>query len=523
MNNFKKYSLNVIYLIVISTIVRAFLAYFLELGNDEVYYRLYGLFPDWSHFDHPIMIGLLMQITTFDMVFQSEFFLRLGSIIIGAINIWIVFKIGLAIKDERTGFYASLIYVSSIYATIITGVFILPDTPQSLFWLWALLLMIQTVPKCPNIPMSGTNMLKLSVVLGFGILSKYTTIFLWAGIVMYILIFNRDWLKSKWLYIGLLISAIICLPILVWNIQNDFISINFHTNRVDMSGYSIGIDYLINELLGELLYNNPIVYILVIVSTIAGLRGKLSLEKSHLRMLLLAGLPIVITFIIFSLFRRTLPHWTAPGVTTLIPLAAVYISDRRIKSRGIPFVIILSLAFIFLIIVSGLVQINKGFVPFDKSTEYNRIGKNDPSLDMYGYRQAGHKFVQIVNRDIRTGVMDNNSFMVGSKWFPLANYEYYFARKVGMNALALGKLTDIHKYAWINEERGGFIEGTDAYYITDSREFNLPDSIIYRNFESVTPSDTIDVIRGGEIAKRIFIFRCKDLILKDSSIHMREQ
>ena len=83
--------------------------------------------------------------------------------------------------------------------------------------------------------------------------------------------------------------------------------------------------------------------------------------------------------------------------------------------------------------------------------------------------------------------------------------------------------TDIHKYAWINEERGGFIEGTDAYYITDSREFNLPDSIIYRNFESVTPSDTIDVIRGGEIAKRIFIFRCKDLILKDSSIHMREQ
>ncbi len=114
MNNFKKYSLNVIYLIVISTIVRAFLAYFLELGNDEVYYRLYGLFPDWSHFDHPIMIGLLMQITTFDMVFQSEFFLRLGSIIIGAINIWIVFKIGLAIKDERTGFYASLIYVSSI-------------------------------------------------------------------------------------------------------------------------------------------------------------------------------------------------------------------------------------------------------------------------------------------------------------------------------------------------------------------------------------------------------------------------
>ncbi|MDG1902225.1 MAG: glycosyltransferase family 39 protein [Bacteroidales bacterium] len=522
MNNFKKYSLNVIYLIVISTIVRSFLAYFLELGNDEVYYRLYGLFPDWSHFDHPIMIGLVMQITTLDMAFQSEFFLRLGSIIIGAFNIWIVFKIGLALKDERTGFYASLIYVSSVYATIITGVFILPDTPQSLFWLWALLLTIKTVPKCPNISMSGINMLKLSVVIGLGILSKYTTIFLWIGIILYIFFYNRDWLKSKWLYIGLLISAIISIPILIWNIQNDFISINFHTNRVDMSGYSMDFDYLISEILGEFLYNNPIVYILVIVSIIAGLRGKLSLEKSHLRILLLAGLPIVITFIIFSLFRRTLPHWTAPGITSLIPLAAVYISDRRIKTRGIPVVIILSLALISLIITLGLVQINSGFIPFDKSTDYNRIGKNDPSLDIYGYRQAGDKFVYIVEQDRRNGVMDDNSFMVGSKWFPLANYEYYFARKVGMNALALGKLTDIHKYAWINEERGGFIEGADAYYITDSREFNLPDSIIYRNFESVTPSDTIDVIRGNEIAKRIFIFRCKNLITKDSSSHIRK-
>jgi len=328
MNNSKKYSTYVIYLIIISTVIRGLLAGLLELGNDEVYYRLYALYPDWSHFDHPLMVGLVMQLTTLNLLFQSEFFLRLGSVIIGAINIWIIYKIGVRLKDYRTGYYASLLYVGSVYSSIITGVFILPDTPQSLFWIWAIYLIIKTVPQSTHAPMAGINMLKIGIIIGLGILSKYTTVFLWFGVGLYILTYNRHWLKSRWLYYSIIATTITILPILIWNIQNDFISFTFHSERVEMSGYSINFNYLFTELAGEILYNNPINFALILVGIIAAARGKLAIEKEYSRIILLLGLPIIITFLIFSLFRSTLPHWTAPGYTSLIPLAAVYLSQR---------------------------------------------------------------------------------------------------------------------------------------------------------------------------------------------------
>ena len=49
-----------IFLILISTLVRAFLAFALEFNNDEVYYWTYALYPDWSHFDHPPMEATIL-------------------------------------------------------------------------------------------------------------------------------------------------------------------------------------------------------------------------------------------------------------------------------------------------------------------------------------------------------------------------------------------------------------------------------------------------------------------------------
>ncbi len=279
-----------------------------------------------------------------------------------------------------------------------------------------------------------------------------------------------------------------------------------------MSGYSINLDYLFTELGGEILYNNPINFVIIIISIIAAARGKLAIEKKYSRIILLLGLPIIVTFLIFSLFRSTLPHWTAPGYTTLITLAAVYLSQLTpVNNKKLPLVIISSLALIIVIITIGLAQINYGLFSIDKTTEYHRIGKDDPSLDMFGYKQTGEAFKQIVARDISSGVMSYNTFYTGSNWFPLANYDYYAATPIGMKSFAIGKLSKIHKYAWINNEHSNLTIGMDAYYITDSRQYNRPDTIFYKYFEDIIPADTIQIYRNGKVAKRAFIFRMKNL------------
>jgi len=54
--------------------------------------------------------------------------------------------------------------------------------------------------------------------------------------------------------------------------------------------------------------------------------------------------------------------------------------------------------------------------------------------------------------------------------------------------------------------------GWDAYYLTDSRDFKVPDSTLRSYFETTIPADTIQISRGGKIAKRVFVYRMKNLI-----------
>jgi hypothetical protein len=74
------------WLIAVATLVRCIAAVSVDLGNDEVYYLSYAYHLQWNYFDHPPMVAVLIRITTFNLNFTSEFFVRLGPIILSALN-----------------------------------------------------------------------------------------------------------------------------------------------------------------------------------------------------------------------------------------------------------------------------------------------------------------------------------------------------------------------------------------------------------------------------------------------------
>jgi len=259
-----------------------------------------------------------------------------------------------------------LLYTSSIYAFIVTGIFILPDTPQSLFWLLALRQMLRTLHYCPHQPESRIRILNLGILLGLGMLSKYTTVFIWFGIGSYILFYNRKWLKSISLYASALISLLLFFPVILWNIQNDFISLTFQGGRLSLFESSLRPDFLLTEILGEFFYNNPINVVLAFMALWAFAKKKNEfMGKNSFRILLWTSIPLILVFIMFSLFRRTLPHWTGPAYVTLNIVAAAWLRSVSEK-RDYPFMILGQLRYaiylILLIVVAGLFQVNCGFV-----------------------------------------------------------------------------------------------------------------------------------------------------------------
>lgn len=503
-------------LLFVSAAIRLFLAAFIELGNDEVYYINYALYPDLSHFDHPPMVGWFIQLFCLNLLFDSEAFIRLGAIVAGTLNTWLIYLIGKQLKDGLTGWYAALHYTASIYCFIIAGIFMMPDAPQTLFWLGSIYFMIRLIKAGPESREGGKIMLLTGITAGLALLSKYTSIFLFSGLGFYILFFDRKWLRKWQTYAALFISFLLFLPVIIWNIRYDFISFSFHTERVEVVQTLLRPDLFAIELGGQIFYSNPFVFGLMVAGLIAFWKGRFRQSRAEVRLLIAISIPMILLFLAFSLFRRTLPHWTGPAYMTLIPLAALFLRSLTLKGREgkwFPPMIKSAIGFLILLITVALLQfsqgwfLNKGINP----QTGKRLGIKDITLDMYGWEQLHDGFKPVYEQDTTSGRMSKEAVIIQQRWFPAANLDYYVARPLGITLLTLADLERTHKYAWITQYRGGFHLGMDAYYFSSSYEFSDPNGLYAEYFTSIEPPDTIPVYRNGLLVEYHYVWRMKGM------------
>ena len=98
-------------LIVFFSIIKLFLAFILELGNDESYYWLYSQYLQWNYFDHPPMVAIWIRFFTANLALDHyEGFVRLGSVTGSALASWFMFRTGTLLHSERAGFFAAVLY-----------------------------------------------------------------------------------------------------------------------------------------------------------------------------------------------------------------------------------------------------------------------------------------------------------------------------------------------------------------------------------------------------------------------------
>lgn len=499
-------------LIGVSTLVRLLLAATFELGNDEVYYRLFALYPGWSHFDHPPMVGWVIWLSSLGMQLTSELAFRFSAICFGAINTWLIFRIGGTIKNERTGWIAALLYVASLYAFIICGTFIMPDAPQSFFWLLAIWAFVHVFDE--SRPSAGRNawFLLAGLAVGLAFLSKYTALVLWAGAMIYIILYARCWLKRPALWAALALTLLCMLPVLCWNLQNEFISFTYHYGRVN-DFMRFRADYLGAELAGEFLYNNPLNFIVTVMALVAFFRGRPFVERRWGRLLLWIALPMIGLFWAIACFRSTLPHWSGPAFVTLIPLAAAWLDEKYASRRFFNAWTTAALA----VLAGGLsiacLQIKTGVLPLDAHPDGPELGKYDFSLDMYGWRQAGAQFGALQQAAEAAGEMPSGAPIVSFRWFPAANLDYYVAEPNHTYVLAIGALDRIHKFAWINRARGGFRQGMDAWFLTSSFDFQDPQELFGQYFEKIETPQVIRIYRCGRHVLNFYVYQLHHMVL----------
>ncbi len=498
--DFYNYRRAVLFIIMISFIVRAFFAYSFELGNDEVYYWLLAANPSWNYFDHPPMFSWFINLFSLNLTFDSEIFVRMSSLIIFSINTWIIYSIGKEIKTKRTGFIAALLYQSSIYSFVITGIMILPDTPLSLFLLLTMRSFLIALPSKHIDRREKKHMILSGLFIGLAIISKYQSIILWAGAGIFILLYKRIWLKKPQLYFAVIFSLLIIVPIVLPNLGGSNSNILFQLNRIDLFSSIKPLNF-IREFLGQLVYNNPINVILAFTAIFFYHRKKF-LEQKIFKILIWLGISGIFTFLFFSLFSATLPHWSAPSYYSLILISAAFLSDRNSKRA---FTINkVAIGFLVIVLIFAYGQINYGILDSKQNIPKNELGSTDVSLDLYGWGQISETFIKK-----SFPKHPNTKTLIARKWYNAAHLDYYIARENSFKMIALGSPNDIHEYQRINKLRGGISNGEDAWFIAVSRSYQDPFKYFSNDFEHIESIDTIPITRNHKIVEYAFVYYLK--------------
>ncbi len=480
--------------------LKLYASFFVELGNDEVYYTLYAKQLQWSYFDHPPMVGLSIFLSTIGGLLKDEFFVRFIPILLGSVNIIIVYKLVREISSETTARVAAFLFSSSIYVQVIAGFFILPD---SILITWLLL----SFKMINRIFLLGDerliNWIYLACFLGLGFLSKYNVAFFIFGLLLYIFSYRKDLLLRFPLWFTLFIFLFFTLPVIYWNYSKDFISFRFHEGRV---GPEVRFEFIffIREVLGVFFYNNPITILLMIIFFKKRRWIQSGLKyKGVIVLYLFCSLPIIVFFLLVSISKPTLPHWAAPGYTMLIiPLAFVV-------SKKLEFI---KWSLLFFIIIFLLAPISIRFFNFskdDKPTHAMHLGKNDVTLDLYGWKNLGDSIQLFFKRENKKNSILKSSAFVIDKWFPGAHIQYYIADKLSWPTYGVGPISDIHQFYFYNQNLPAMESIDNWYYITTSHYYRDPYKILF--FQDVQLLKEIPIVKSSDTCAWAYLFEVKGL------------
>jgi len=494
-------------------LLRMIAAALLELGNDEVYYVLYALDLHANYFDHPPGVGLLIRIFTGDLSFMHEFFIRSGAIFCAGVGTFLTYKLGTLLKNERTGWYAAIFYNTSIYTSVIAGAFIIPDSPQVVFWMGSLLVMYQIILKSEKLhSVKLVQWLLLGLLIGLCIMCKVHGIFLWFGFGLYLLFYQRKLLANYGVYLAAAATITIMSPILIWNIQNDFITYKFHSERVAIQESIFHMDSFFQTLGGQLLYNNPINAVVIIIA-LWKVRSLNYLSLTGFRFILLCGLPIILVVTIMSLFNSLLPHWSGPGFMVLGLLASAYL-DEMTKVNFFPKVMKVSAYLIATAFVAAILIIK--FYPGTLGyRDKARYGEGDFTLDMYGWKYFGNEFSSWLKYQKKNSVLKDDIKIISHKWFPAAHLDYYVAIPNNIALVGVGKITDLHQYFWLNKDRAVLQKGEDALCIIPSNYSVNIDEAFLPYFNSAEFVKTFESRRSGQMARYFNIYLLKNFQAND--------
>jgi len=295
-------------------ILRLTFAAITPVGPDETYYLLWAKNPALGYYDHPPMVAWWMA-GPVAILGDGAFAIRVTTVVAVIATSGVIYAAGRLLFGERTALRGAL----WTNATILLGVGIVatPDAPSVFFWAAATFGLAGLYASG-----DGRWWLVVGFFAGLGILSKLTNLFLGLGIVLW-LIFDRDarqWWRSVWLWLGGLVAGLTTLPMVLWNIDNNYITFTKQFSRIGSGDFSPLklLEFLVVH--PNLL--NPLITVFVVTGFIAWIRRDNARLPEGATLIVWTVMPLLIYMTTQASTQSIQGNWLAPVLPSLALLAA---------------------------------------------------------------------------------------------------------------------------------------------------------------------------------------------------------
>lgn len=235
-------------------VLKCFIASFVPIVADESYYYIWSLFPRLSYFDHPAMVSWLIYLGTQLIPFHSPLAIRLLFVILSTVTIvlWLILLRKKNVSDNQQLLFLALFVLNPLLG--IGSIMATPDVPLVFFWSLSYYFFVKLFESRKMV-----WYVLLGASLGLGFCSKYhIVLFVLAGSLA--LLIGQKWkqLRPLGIFATLVSGLVFCLPVLVWNYQNNWASFLFQINHgFGRSNYEFEWTY--TYLIGQVLTMSPLV------------------------------------------------------------------------------------------------------------------------------------------------------------------------------------------------------------------------------------------------------------------------
>ena len=489
----------------ITTFLRLSVIGKLGLTVDEAHYWVYSKFLDLSYYDHPPMIGYIIKVFT-DIFGINEFAVRLPSVIIFVITSWLFFLCVKKIFNERIAFIGIILINVLPVFSFLGAVVTIPDSPLSLFWILSFYLFITIIETKEK-----KYWYMLGIAIGFALLSKYTAVMIYPSIILFLLCSkeNRFWFAKKELYFSMIISFIIFLPVVIWNIQNNWASFGFQLQH----GLGNSLPKFSFTLFGRSIgaqagYVSPFLFIFFCYVACVLIKDAFFKKQKDALYIASFSLPVLIFFNAVATFNEILPHWPAMGYL-ILTIYAAYLINKFWDNSKFRKVIYFSCGFALFLDLLIPIHCMYKLIPIEpflpqKEAEKIEYGISkaeiiDVSNDLYGWKELSSEINKIYDtypEDKKPFLFTHKSYLASQIYFYTPNIRVYcFSSKIDAYDLWQRDISDLEK--------------KDGLFITSNMfDFGTPEKVYpFNKFEQ--PIE-VPVYRNNKLVKKFWITKCSN-------------